>query len=98
MRHTADGLRYSEISAYDGTDMNGITERNVLINGVEVDDELFLQWELHFWRRPGWAEKIDVYYTDNNGRTAIHSHGLISTTPGRRRSSGSQAHSNRTGG
>ena len=67
------GFDIVKFPAYDDTDMNGITERNVLINGVEVDDELFFSGNYIFGDGQDGLKKIDVYYTDNNGRTAIHS-------------------------
>ena len=67
------GFDIVKFPAYDSTDMNGITERNVLINGVEVDDELFFSGNYIFGDGQDGLKKIDVYYTDNNGRTAIHS-------------------------
>ena len=67
------GFDIVEFVAYDGTDMNGIAERKVLINGVEVDDEFFFSGKFIFGDGQDGLKKIDVYYTDYDGNTAFHS-------------------------
>ena len=67
------GFDIVQFAAYDGTDMDGISERRVLINGVEVDDEYFFSGNYIFGDGQDGLKKIDVYYTDQNGNTACHS-------------------------
>jgi len=67
------GFDIVKFAAYDGTDMNGIAERKVLINGVEVDDEYFFSGNFIFGDGQDGLKKIEVLYTDHDGKTAMHS-------------------------
>ena len=67
------GFDIVKFCAYDGTDMTGIAERRVLINGNKVDDEFFFSGNYIFGDGQDGLKKIDVYYTDHKGNTAIHS-------------------------
>ncbi len=67
-----NGFDIVKFEAGDSTDMTGIAERKVLINGDEVDDELFFSGDYVFGEGQDGLKKIDVYYTDNEGRTAFH--------------------------
>ncbi len=66
------GFDIVKFDASDTTDMNGIKERKVLINSVEVDDELFFSGNYIFGTGQDGLKKIDVYYTDIDGKTAFH--------------------------
>ncbi len=67
-----NGYDVVKFEASDTTDMNGIKERRVLINGIEVDDELFFSGNYIFGAGQDGLKRIDVYYTDNDGKTAVH--------------------------
>lgn len=66
------GFDIVKFDACDNTDMSGIAERKVLINGIEVDDEQFFSGNYVFGIGQDGLKKIDVFYTDNEGKTAFH--------------------------
>jgi hypothetical protein len=66
------GFDIVKFDAHDNTDMSGIKDRKVLINGIEVDDEQFFSGNYIFGIGQDGLKKIDVYYTDNEGKTAFH--------------------------
>jgi hypothetical protein len=66
------GFDIVKFDACDNTDMNGIAERKVLINGIEVDDVEFFSGNYVFGIGQDGLKKIDVFYTDNEGKTAFH--------------------------
>lgn len=66
------GFDIVRFDAHDDTDMTGIADRKVLINGTEVDDQDFFSGRFIFGEGQDGLKRIDVYYTDKEGKTALH--------------------------
>lgn len=66
------GFDIIRFEASDNTDMEGISSRKVYINGTEVDDESFFSGNYIFGIGEEGLKKIDVYYTDEEGKEAFH--------------------------
>jgi len=66
------GFDIVKFEARDDTDMAGIMDRKVLVNGTEVDDDEFFSGEFIFGEGQDGLKRIDVFYTDNEGKTALH--------------------------
>ncbi len=66
------GFDIVKFDACDNTDMSGIQDRRVLINGTEVDDEQFFSGNYVFGIGQDGLKKIDIFYTDNEGKSAFH--------------------------
>lgn len=66
------GFDIVKFDACDKTDMAGIADRKVYINGSEVDDDRFFSGEYIFGDGQDGLKRIDVYYTDSEGKTAFH--------------------------
>lgn len=66
------GFDIIRFDAADNTEMEGISSRKVYINGIEVDDESFFSGNYIFGIGEDGLKKIDVYYTDKEGKEAFH--------------------------
>lgn len=67
-----EGFDIVQFKAADNTDMKGIADRQVLVNGSEIEDELFFSGSYIFGIGQDGLKKIDVYYTDFDGNIALH--------------------------
>ncbi len=66
------GFDIVKFNAHDDTNMEGISDRRVMINGAEVDDRKFFSGEYIFGTGQDGLKRVDVYYTDQEGNTALH--------------------------
>lgn len=66
------GFDIVRFPARDNTDMSKISDRRVLINGQQVDDNRFFNGNYIFGIGKDGLKKIDVYYTSTDGSPSFY--------------------------